>query len=181
MKKLTKCTLWGAFGLTLVVGLITFERLYPRFPQTMTFDATSRRDWEDRAVRYLQAFKPNYWTPRATFDRYQSEEFGAHVNYTIKNAGIIRFPDGDWVFILTHSFHQDEREGTEIGDHVLAIDNHRKMWMAHQHPCSSVSMMPRSRKEFSCENEFLQTEVGVLSFTNWVAYPATKIPRDLPH
>jgi len=64
--------------------------------------------------------------------------------YRLHGSGYISFDNGEWIFLVSNSAHDDAR----IGDITIAIDNHQRMWINEGHICGGIIHFISGRKEF---------------------------------
>ena len=72
--------------------------------------------------------------------------------------GLIRFSDGGWAYIVSHSKHD---ENQEIGDITLAYDNNGNIYSNHSHICGyqrGVSIRSKSPNGFADIKDFLESK-----------------------
>jgi hypothetical protein len=51
-----------------------------------------------------------------------------------QDGGCIFFPNGDWIYLVSHSWHEDAR----IGDLSLAIDSQKRIYYNDGHVCGGI-------------------------------------------
>lgn len=56
------------------------------------------------------------------------------VSFRIVEYGLIKLENGDWVYIRTHSSHEDET----VGDISLAISSDKKLYINYGHVCGGI-------------------------------------------
>ena len=138
----------------------------------------TREEWKSKAVLYLHDFKPSHWTPRAKVSRAAD----GYIYYGIRCQGIIHVGDDGWLYILTHSFHQDEyahakgNTNSYIGDITLAVDHNGRLYENKAHPCSGILIDPTSERAFQTVDEIISTPAGVMSRATWKSIEDNKDP-----
>ncbi len=80
------------------------------------------------------------------------------------NPSIIKFSNGDWLMIMSHSFHHDclfigrWDKACCVGDAILAVDNNGKFYKNDGHICGSFLIF--SDKNIETKNDFLKLTVN---------------------
>ncbi len=54
--------------------------------------------------------------------------------YRVQGSGYIRFDNGDWIYLVSNSAHDNEK----IGDITLAMDNKRRFYINEGHVCGGI-------------------------------------------
>ncbi len=158
MKRRKKICL-SAFALLLIVavagGVIWWKLQIHWGP---TFGATSPEEWVEAAVAHANAFKPKPWSKRPKVFSWTHATTGADCfELWLEGSGLVTFQDGNWAYIVTHSFHQDETHW--IGDICVARDSQGGLWRCDAHSCSCICLQPESREGFRDLDEFLEKPV----------------------
>ena len=69
--------------------------------------------------------------------------------------GLIRFKNNDWVYIVSHSMHDDfNPRKPKVGDLALAIDSQNNFYTNTNHVCGGVFLYSKSPTGFSDINHF---------------------------
>ena len=141
-----------------VVGWVIWRK--NRIYYGPTFGATSRIEWIERAITHVNGFKPRPWTPRPWI----FNEFPDRCIFWLEGKGLVEFQDGNWAYVVTHSFHGDEKY--QIGDICIARDRNGNLWQSDEHPCSCIVLEAKSNEGFEDIKEFLE-QPAATSLIKW--------------
>jgi len=109
--------------------------------------ALSREAWMWENVLRLRELSP---TPQT-----RTVEFGVAtgswvMSYYVKDEGLLRIDDKEWVYIVTHSSHA----GEYIGDISLAIDNRGQLYENAGHVCGGIDFGSKSAEAAKTSDDF---------------------------
>ena len=117
---------------------------------TRHIDPTAREvqdAWVAATVQKLQSFRPSPETRRVELG--YSDAYGIPGN---EGSALIEFGANGWVYVLTHSSHNDER----IGDISIAIDNTGALWENLGHVCGGIRFGGRDGGGAKSPEEFFR-------------------------
>jgi hypothetical protein len=110
-----------------------------------------RAGWISATVARLKEFKPAEGTKIVEIRKLRI----GRVLYTIEGEGLVRFGTAQWLYIISHSSHQEDG----VGDAILAIDQDGNLYANDSHVCGDIIVYAMSGEAFGTVREFLDTEV----------------------
>ena len=120
-----------------------------------------RQVWIADRVAYLRTISPESAVRSAVTAT--NEETG-RVAYYIEQEGLIATAGTQWVYIVSHSQHDDDSRYPEpssgVGDISVLIDHQGQLWTNVAHPCRYISIMTPSRQPFQSVQELLSVPVN---------------------
>jgi len=168
---MSRCTIFVA-GLLWMASVLCSCGERPSAALRRGFDTRSRKEWVKRATAYLSSFKPSRRTPRATVDSVGGRDWivakhygtaDGWIEYDVRKEGLIDLDDGGWVYIITHSSH----ENITLGDFVLAVDHTGAIYRVDTHPCPMIFVTPPNGKSFRSAEEFFASPVLDVDPIRW--------------
>ncbi|MCX6907808.1 MAG: hypothetical protein NTY01_07175 [Verrucomicrobia bacterium] len=103
--------------------------------------AKSRQEWIASMSSWLKSYRITSAAPVVSFKPEQDgDEFGHYVD----KDGLIRFPNGEWVLVATHSEHQEEGRTRLIGDISLALTSRGELFENDTHACPGVMFLSKA-------------------------------------
>ena len=99
------------------------------------------RDWLPKALKILESFRPSDDSPMATIEERQASHASIRLKharrlvpgYTWMHNGLLSFPGGQWVYLITLSSHG----GYDI---TLAIDQDSRVFKSYAHICPVLGL-----------------------------------------
>jgi hypothetical protein len=92
-----------------------------------------REKWIEESVSELGKFIPDS-SVKLIAPYLIDQEDAKKLYFKVNKEGMIKLENGDWIYIITHSGHENE----EIGDLCLAIDNKKDVYINESHVCGGV-------------------------------------------
>ncbi|MCX6899694.1 MAG: hypothetical protein NT105_13475 [Verrucomicrobia bacterium] len=106
-----------------------------------TSKAKTRQEWIAIMSSWLKSYRITSATPVVSFKpEPRGDEFGHYVD----KDGLIRFPNGEWVLVATHSEHQEEGRTRLIGDICLALTSRGELFENDTHACPGVMFQSKT-------------------------------------
>lgn len=97
-------------------------------------DSAMQQQWMKQTVKQLKRIEPAQCV-RHIEPQVIDLEDAFMVSYRLTNQeGCITFPNGDWIYMVAHSSHDDKA----IGDLTLAIDNRGRLFSNEGHVCGGI-------------------------------------------
>jgi hypothetical protein len=126
--------------------------------------ASKQNRWVKKTSRQLKKIKPEDCTqpiePRIV-------NFDGHflISYRVdSNSGCIQLPNGDWIYMITHSIHDDPA----IGDITLAIDNRQRLFFNTGHVCGGIiNFYIDTEKEINSAQDFFNSFLSDCDDCKW--------------
>jgi hypothetical protein len=104
------------------------------YPGSETVNQAKQQRWVKKTAKELKKLQPEDCTDQIV-PRVVDIEGLFLVSYRVNNnAGCIQFPNGDWIYLVSHSLHDDPA----IGDITLAIDNRNRIFSNTGHVCGGI-------------------------------------------
>lgn len=103
-------------------------------PPQVVFKSNAKSQWLDVAakriatIQSINEFSKVFSVQITSFDGFYK------VEYQVKGEGFIVFENGDWIYFIPHSSHENE----EIGDVTLAKDSQGNFYFNEGHICGGV-------------------------------------------
>jgi len=86
------------------------------------------------------------------------------LSFRIFNKTLIRLKNGEWIYFVAHSTHDDE----EIGDLCLAVNNEHRFYISESHVCGNVMHFESERiLELTNTSDFFEYFVGDTDAKGW--------------
>ena len=108
-----------------------------------------RDRWIVNTIEKLQRFTPGETTAPAEV---RTNNYG-RIRYWIDGEGLVRFEGGQWLYIIAHSAHVDER----IGSITLAVDQAGNLYANRGHFCDRFTAHTSKGNEFHEVSDFLSS------------------------
>ena len=119
--------------LSFMLLLVVIFRSNAQESENSNISPEKRNKWIKETAKELKNFKPDT-SVKVILPYILDAGETKKLAYKVNKSGIINLNNGDWVYIITHSSHQDE----EIGDVSLAVDNKRHIFINEDHVCGGV-------------------------------------------
>jgi hypothetical protein len=118
-----------------VHGMSPFERVYQNAPtKNGAINPELRQRWMEKTVEKLQEIDAGTCLQSLERRVVDLDDFFM-VAYRLNGPeGCIEFPNGDWVYMVAHSLH----DNPAIGDITIAIDNHQRLYKNEGHVCGGI-------------------------------------------
>jgi len=127
-------------------------------------DARSQKKWLKQQVKELLAFSPaENLTPVAAL----TVDLGEYKiqSFKIKGETLIRFDDNSWIYIKSHSSHED----TLIGDISIAMSDTREFYINNGHICGGIiHFICKSDNPPLSKSEFIDCYVADTDDQPWI-------------
>jgi hypothetical protein len=139
-----------AYGCTLPGKPVTGGKSEP-LKDKGAVDSGARQEWIRQTGRNLRRITTEQCTQQVE-PRVVALEDVYMVSYRLTNQeGCITFPNGDWIYMIAHSSHDDNG----IGDITLAIDNRGRLFSNEGHVCGGIiHFYSESDEELTGANDF---------------------------
>jgi hypothetical protein len=109
----------------------------------------------------LKEIKPNY----TIFNEFYQLE------YRLKGSGIIKFSSSDWVYLISHSYHENQN----IGDITLAMTSDKQFYLNAGHICGGiVSFITNDKNSKITSESFFQNFTCDTDYAKWTRYEKNK-------
>ena len=114
-------------------------------------------------ARSLKNFSPDS-TVKVIAQMTTDRSGGKLIYYKVRNSGIIRLNNGDWIYIMTGSSHDNE----EVGDFSLAVDNKKNIYLNEDHVCGGIIRFETDKiPELNKTAEFFKYFVSDYNAMGW--------------
>ena len=119
---------------------------------TGEYDPAKRERWIDETAHILKNFTQND-TTRISALKTREKDGKILQSYRILGQGLINFDNGDWVYILLHSSHDND----SIGDISLAVDQKGRIFKHEGHVCGGICHYEAlAPEEFTSSKDFFK-------------------------
>jgi hypothetical protein len=119
-----------------------------------------RQVWIRDTIAYLKTISPQNALRSAV--TVTNNETG-QVSYFIEQEGLIETAGAQWVFVVSHSEHDDDSKYPEpssgIGDISVLIDHRGQIWTNAAHPCRGIGITVPGKPPFQSVHELLSVPV----------------------
>jgi hypothetical protein len=87
--------------------------------------------------------------------------------YRLQGSGYIRFDNGEWIYLISNSAHDNEK----VGDITLAMDNKRRFYINEGHVCGGIIHFTTQQviKKLSSD-EFFRHFVSDQENADWITF-----------
>jgi len=126
----------------------------------------NQRTWLKKTASLLKKMTPDTCSRVSEIKRY---DFGdsKKVAFRIVEYGLIKLENGDWVYILTHSSHEDET----VGDISMAISSDKKLYVNYGHVCGGIiNFQAYDIQSLSSSEEFFRLCKSDTDGISWEPY-----------
>jgi hypothetical protein len=149
--------------LSFMLLLVVFFTSSAQEPENTKVSPEKRDKWIKETATEMRNFKPDSSIKVVTpsiLDLGDRKKLA----YKVNKSGIINLINDDWIYIITHSSHQDE----EIGDVSLAVDNKRHIYINEDHVCGGVIRFETDQiTELNKSSDFFKYFVSDTALKGW--------------
>lgn len=104
--------------------------------------AKSRQEWIEIMSSWLKSYRITPSTPVVEF--WSSPAGDDELRNYANEDGLIRFPNGEWVLVTTHSGHQEEGRTRVIGDICVALTSRGELYENGGHACPHLILRSKA-------------------------------------
>jgi len=150
-------------GITTMVLLVSSLLLYSQNING-PLAISHQEQWIDSTINQLQASLPVFEKAVPLMPLLYDLPDKPAVKYKIRGNGLIRCENGGWIYLLTHSAHEDP----VVGDVTIAITGKGEVYINFSHICgASQNFRSSERKLPSSPGDFFNRFVSDIDGMGW--------------